>query len=638
MCSSDLLNNQRSTTQNYLVPMTSKWNCSYETEFVLPQYIVHREGVFSGYAFKGRNKFNIPIRNKEKFVTEIKKTEYIKNQISIPIEIWMAFLGIYLAEGWTSKEKQSRHNIYIAQSKKSKHWNEIKELLEKLPFNFKWQEKRQLFEVSNAVLWNYLKQFGHSHEKFVDEKVKDFPPRLLKIFLDWAIKGDGHVNSRGQRHYVTVSRKLADDIQEIMQKCGRDGYIKIVDQSFSIGREIRLGSIVKTSRVIYKIYERKGTHRSLLPPKKVNYIGQVYCVNVPNGIVYVRRNGHPLWCGNSEGNVPEGFVTVPRDIASSRDQLKAWQDAWDAMLSGDPRFQRKLKFMPEGMAYDPVVKPSDMTFERFEKWLLLNTCSVMGVAPTAIGFNFETNRSTAETSFEAGKERSLFPTASFVKELMDRFIQEDMGFEDLEFNWTNINPTNRAEEAKVVKDLINSGLMAIDEWRLGENLKPTGAKDPFIMTPVGPMFVKSLVKQMEEGQLPILPYKPPAQAAAASTNAGEGAMATPNVPQANTKTKVSSTEIIDELRRWRKAAVNDLKFDRNFRDFKSDIIDDRTQMVIKKNLQAVKTKEDIEKVFTPFISEEHKNVLSVINLYDEIDSIISNQPDQIALQSQTIAG
>jgi hypothetical protein len=79
----------------------------------------------------------------------------------------------------------------------------------------------------------------------------------------------------------------------------------------------------------------------------------------------------------TEGNIPEGFVSVPRDIASSRDQLKEWQDAWDSMLSGDPRFQRKLKFLPEGMKYDPTIKSADMTFERFEKWLLLNTCSCL---------------------------------------------------------------------------------------------------------------------------------------------------------------------------------------------------------------------------------------------------------------------
>ncbi|GAJ20004.1 unnamed protein product, partial [marine sediment metagenome] len=57
----------------------------------------------------------------------------------------------------------------------------------------------------------------------------------------------------------------------------------------------------------------------------------------------------------TEGNVPEGFVKLPRDIASSRDQLKEWQDAWDAMLAGDPRFQRKLKFLPEGLFVRGVI-------------------------------------------------------------------------------------------------------------------------------------------------------------------------------------------------------------------------------------------------------------------------------------------
>ncbi len=30
-----------------------------------------------------------------------------------------------------------------------------------------------------------------------------------------------------------------------------------------------------------------------------NWSGKVYCVEVPNGILYVRRNGKPVWCGNS---------------------------------------------------------------------------------------------------------------------------------------------------------------------------------------------------------------------------------------------------------------------------------------------------------------------------------------------------
>lgn len=336
----------------------------------------------------------------------------------------------------------------------------------------------------------------------------------------------------------------------------------------------------------------------------------------------------------TEGNVPEGFVTVPRDIASSRDQLSEWQNAWDAMLSGDPRFQRKLKFLPEGMKYEPTIKASDMNFERFEKWLLQNTCAVYGVSPTAIGFNFETNRSAGDTSFEAGKERGLFPTALFVKELMDRIIQEDLGYIDFEFTWSNINPTNRADEAKVVTSLVNGGLMAIDEWRLGEGLKPTGAKDPFIMTPIGPIFVKDLAKQSASGQMPILPYKPPVAAAGASDSAGN-ALGVPNVPPAakepNTKTpakkveEVESEEIVKELRRWRKAAINDLKAEKKPREFKTDLIDLRTKDIIFQSLQKANSREKIEMIFNPFISSSSQSDTSLLNLYDDIDLVLNEK-------------
>src|SRR5690606_13531779 len=118
--------------------------------------------------------------------------------------------------------------------------------------------------------------------------------------------------------------------------------------------------------------------------------------------------------------------------ASDPDQLTQWQNAWDAMFSGDPTFQRKIKFLPEGMNWNPIKKPGEMEFERFEKWLLLNTCSVMEVAPQAIGFQFERGKGATETEWEIGKERGLYPTANLLKEVFDEIIQEDMGMDHLE--------------------------------------------------------------------------------------------------------------------------------------------------------------------------------------------------------------
>ncbi len=312
----------------------------------------------------------------------------------------------------------------------------------------------------------------------------------------------------------------------------------------------------------------------------------------------------------AEGNVPEGFITLPKDIASSRDQLKEWQDAWDAMLSGDPRFQRKLKFLPEGMKYEPSIKVEDMTFERFEKWLLQCTASVFGIHPSAIGFNFDVNRASADSAWEAGRERSLFPTALFLKEIMDRIIQEDMGYTELEFSWTNIDPTNRAEEAKVVTSLVSTGLMSIDEWRLGEGLKPSGIKDPFIVTPVGPMFLKDLQRQSDQGQLPVAPYKPQT-----------------NSPAPAPQEKAES--VADELRKWKKAALNDFKSGKPFREFHSDIIDDRMKELVADGLKKAVTKEDVVDLFYSFINSQNDATSALLEIYDKVDGLINDKSGNV---------
>jgi hypothetical protein len=44
-----------------------------------------------------------------------------------------------------------------------------------------------------------------------------------------------------------------------------------------------------------------GDYHWLPKPNRVEYHGTVHCVAVPNGIVYIRRNGKAAWCGDSTG-------------------------------------------------------------------------------------------------------------------------------------------------------------------------------------------------------------------------------------------------------------------------------------------------------------------------------------------------
>lgn len=330
----------------------------------------------------------------------------------------------------------------------------------------------------------------------------------------------------------------------------------------------------------------------------------------------------------TEGNVPEGFVELPAEVADSPEQMQLWQQKWDAMFSGDPKFQRKIKFLPEGMKWHPIRKPDDMAFDRFEKWLLLNTCSVMEVPPQAIGFQFDRGKGATEAEWEIGKERGLFPTANFLKEVFDRMIQEDLEQDDLEFVWTNINPTNKKEEADVFSKLVGYGAVSVDEWRIAEGYEPIGMSH-YITTPTGPVFVKDLIDMSEQGT-PILPqsYLPQdGQTPPPKGNKPGAPKDSPVPPKDNNSVsnkikKIADEDIVDELKKWKRAAKNDFKKSREFRLFDTDIIESRTKRLIKDGLRDIKKKEQLDELFDPFINQENSMLKSVLKLYDDVKDVV----------------
>lgn len=344
----------------------------------------------------------------------------------------------------------------------------------------------------------------------------------------------------------------------------------------------------------------------------------------------------------TEGNVPEGFVQLPKDVINSPEQLAEWQNAWDAIFSGDPRYQRKLKFLPEGMKYEATQRPEDMTFERFEKWLLLNTCAVFGVPPQNIGFDFDSNKAIAETQYEVGKERGLMPLTQFIKELMDEIIQDDIGEDEFEFVFLNINPTNKLEEAKVFDILVRTGAMSIDEFRIGEGLRPIGVRN-YIMTPIGPIFVHDLVEQSERGLDPAMPYTQPSSPSKDATTSSNTGQATTNPETMRDQKREAATGIktgsegrndksktskkmnsINELKKWKKVAKNDIKLGRDQRDFQSNDINYRTNILIKMGLQSAKSNDDVNAIFEPFLKVDDGEFDDLKELYGRISKIIKS--------------
>ncbi len=261
--------------------------------------------------------------------------------VNVRMEDWLAFLGLYLAEGHVA---QPGNQVAINQAW---HDPQIEAILDALPWKF--YRTRHGWKTSSAQLFAALVPLGHAYEKFVPREFLQLSARLLSILLEYLMLGDGSVQRSGQRTYYTSSRQLADDVQEIFQKIGSEAIVRVRD---------RRGTIMKTKspgvirHLSYEVIERrkrttmvKNTSRSYVP-----YDGTVWCVTVPNHTVYVRRNGNAIWCGNCQTSAVWFYVNPQTPIY--------------AKTLGLPGFQRWLR-QPIG--------PSGETFTSYHGPLDLNT-------------------------------------------------------------------------------------------------------------------------------------------------------------------------------------------------------------------------------------------------------------------------
>ncbi len=215
----------------------------------------------------------------------------------IPMEDWLRFFGFWLAEGSLYKRKRTRkgrtkpyyeYHVRITQNE-GKIAGEFEKILKRLPFHYSRKERGGRIEwvISSKQLFSYLEGLKGSGNKFIPEEIKRLDKRLLVILFDWIMKGDGYIDN-GNVELSTKSKRLADDFQEITLKLGFSANIyqrtKKQFNWYDVG----------VSRSAHFRFTKENI-------RKVSYQGRVYCLEVPNHTLYVRRKGKACWCGNSAG-------------------------------------------------------------------------------------------------------------------------------------------------------------------------------------------------------------------------------------------------------------------------------------------------------------------------------------------------
>jgi len=260
-----------------------------------------------------------------------KKYSHLLQVDRIPMDLWLEFLGYYLSEGSFCYDK-GHHNIYVAQNVKSMQHEKMKKCLNKI---YKWRHNSGSFILGNKQLFEYLKQFGKAKDKFIPQELLGLSERQLKILFYALMCGDGTYRPK-QYKYATVSKKLADNVQELGLKLG-----------YSVTTSKEVSNIPKHNDIYY-VRLNKGSKISYIRKNQsspTNYHGKVYCVTVPKyNILCVKRDEKIVFSGNSFR--PFAPVVTAEDTYDYFEADKPLPIPSDFMLMVYPIMKDKRKLIP----------------------------------------------------------------------------------------------------------------------------------------------------------------------------------------------------------------------------------------------------------------------------------------------------
>jgi len=223
-------------------------------------------------------------------------------QYGIQTDLYCEFMGYYLSEGSTSR----KYAVTISQNKAKNpnNYEKISQCLRKMPF--KVTKFKAGFNIYDKSLWEHVKPFGKSFEKYVPYEIKKLPKEKIEIFLDAYCLGDGTIriskawkggNFNNERTFSTSSVKMADDIGECILKIGHHPSFYTDQTKGRISKHWNGDFVSNNDQIIVR--DCRSQYVTQLNREKIPYSDMVYDIEVEkNHIIYVRRNGKCVWGSN----------------------------------------------------------------------------------------------------------------------------------------------------------------------------------------------------------------------------------------------------------------------------------------------------------------------------------------------------
>jgi broad specificity phosphatase PhoE len=410
---------------------------------------------------------------------------------------YCALIGLYLAEG-----SCEGNYVYIAQSKNNKRISEMRALLHKIN-NGPVLYSNDAFIIGSKFLARHLRPLGHAGDKYIPQEIMNATSRQLQIFWHHFWLGDGDAS---RSRAFTSSKRLADQLQELAQKMGVYATIRkiILRDRTIIGRNgMRRTILAINSRAHYVVaVHKRGSYTKKFETRRQPYSGKVYCLTVPNSVVYVRRNGKACFAGNSpteqvaeeimvgisrlkfvrayyeEGSIPGVVQVVPR--GTSPERITEAMDWMNSQLAGNLAARNQWRLV---QGFNEPGKEDQIIFSKepllagvYDEKHIRQICFAYGTSPQRL---IRMIRTEGRAAGDASTIEGTLPWVTWLKGVIDYIIQKKMGFIEYEIAMNPYAEPDPLKNAAAITMYVKSGVMTPNEARkrVGEELRPEPEAD-----------------------------------------------------------------------------------------------------------------------------------------------------------------
>ncbi len=225
-------------------------------------------------------------------------TKY-KGSVKLSTIDFAELIGWIITDGYVSKIA-NKFNLVISQSKhKAEHLASLEDLISRLPFNVKKEEKSTrsdvvfTFQDKRLHSWIASNVGTDTLTKRIPRQFIESQPEVARSLLKGLLLGGGLEDKKETTSTLhTVSKDLADDLQELALRLGMSAKISIAKQSDNSYGSTDMLRIQIAAGSVFR-------HVSYSGVSKEYYEGVIYCFNVDNHLFFTRRNGKVAVQGNT---------------------------------------------------------------------------------------------------------------------------------------------------------------------------------------------------------------------------------------------------------------------------------------------------------------------------------------------------